>query len=288
MNLFRFIPGYSEHIFDEGREPLLFLFIAFMIAFAACRFYTRMARKHGWGSGNVGGVHVHHVVPGVILMVVCGILGFSPLIDAEIAYEIVAIGFGVGAALTLDEFAMIFHLKDVYWSEEGRMSIDALLMGMALAGLLLVGSAPFGIDDETRQQGATTFFAVVGTNVCFAAITFLKKKPFLGTVAVLVPIVGVVGAIRLAKPGSPWAHWFYEPARGRTDRARARREKKLRRASKRFDEGLLGRFERWFSDLVGGAPSTASGVTSDQLALPLERVETLSGEPSSRELSARS
>ena len=213
MNLFRFIPGYETSIYDEGKEPLLFLFIAFLITFALVRLYTRLARTRGWGSGNVGGVHMHHVVPGVILMT-----------NGEIAYELGALGFGVGAALTLDEFAMIFHLKDVYWTEEGRASIDAMLMGVAASGLLLVVSSPFGIDDENQAEGAIPFFATVAFNVLFAAVTFLKRKPLVGTIAVLIPIVALAGAIRLAKPGSPWAHRFYDPARARSERSRRRRE----------------------------------------------------------------
>ena len=43
--MFRFIPGYESHIYDEGKEPLLFLFLAFIITFALTRLYTRMARK---------------------------------------------------------------------------------------------------------------------------------------------------------------------------------------------------------------------------------------------------
>ncbi len=259
MNLFRFVPGYDTYIYDEGKEPMLFLFVAFLVTFALVRLYTRLARARGWGSGNVGGTHMHHMVPGVILMVVCGILGFSTLTNGEVAYELVAIFFGVGAALTLDEFAMIFHLKDVYWTEAGRTSVDAMLMGVALAGLLLVVSSPFGIDDQDRQDGAAVFFTFIAFNVTFAAITFLKKKPMVGTVAVLIPIVGLVGAIRLAKPGSPWAHWFYDPGRGR-GRFRARRERKLARATRRYERGRLGRFERWFSDLVGGAPHPSHDV----------------------------
>ena len=255
MNLFRFIPGYESFIYEQGKEPLLFLFVAFIIAFALTRLYTRLARSRGWGSGNVGGVHMHHMVPGIVLMVVCGILGFSTLTNGEIAYELVAIGFGVGAALTLDEFAMIFHLKDVYWSEEGRTSMDAMFMGVALAGLLLVVSSPFGIDNETKQDGALTVFLVVFFNLSFAVITFLKKKPLLGTAAIVVPLFGIVPALRYAKPGSPWARWFYAPEKARTSRASSRREFKTYCATWRFTEGWPGRFERWFSDFVGGAPS---------------------------------
>ena len=50
MNLFRWIPGYESAIYDEGKEPLLLLFIAFLVAFALTRLYTRLARTRGWGS----------------------------------------------------------------------------------------------------------------------------------------------------------------------------------------------------------------------------------------------
>ncbi len=255
MNLFRFIPGYEDHIYDNGKEPLLFLFVAFIIAFALTRLYTRLARSRGWGSANVSGVHMHHMVPGVILMVVCGILGFSTLTNGDVAYELVAIGFGVGAALTLDEFAMILHLKDVYWEEEGRTSMNAMFMGVAFAGLLLVVSSPFGVDDDAKQAGALTVFLIVFFNLTFAVISFLKKKPILGTIAIVFPFFSILPAVRYAKPGSPWAHWFYDPARAKTPSARARREFKTYSSTWRFTQGWPGRFERWFSDLVGGAPN---------------------------------
>jgi hypothetical protein len=149
---------------------------------------------------------------------------------------------------------MIFHLKDVYWAEEGRTSIDALLMGVALAGLLLVVSSPFGIDDA-RQDGAAGAFVVIFLNAIGAIITFLKKKPLLGVVSVVVPVFGWVCGIRLAKPGSPWARWFYDPAKAKRPAAIARREFKTYCSNWRFTQGWAGRFERWFSDLVGGAPS---------------------------------
>ncbi|MDQ3874116.1 MAG: hypothetical protein M3322_01000 [Actinomycetota bacterium] len=273
MNLFRWIPGYESAIYDEGKEPLLLLFVAFLVAFALTRLYTRVGRARGWGSGSAGGVHVHHMVPGVILMAVCGIFAFSPFGENSAVFDLVAIGFGVGTALVLDEFAMIFHLRDVYWSEEGRTSIDALLMGLALAGLLLAGSSPFDIEgSDAEASGAAAFFVTIAVNAVLAAITFLKKKPFLGVVAILIPLVGLVGSIRLAKPGSPWARWFYTADRG-TPSARRRRQRKLERSIDRFERGRAARFERWFSDFVGGAPQvtpSSSDVESerDARALP--------------------
>ena len=258
MNVFGWIPGYTDGIYDEGKEPMLLLFITFFITFVLTRLYTRLARVYGWGSASPGGVHMHHMVPGVILMAVCGVLGFSTIYENGVAAGILAMGFGAGTALTLDEFAMIFHVRDVYWTEEGRTSVDATLMGFALAGLLLVGFAPLNVEQESAaSQGEMAFFIALFANAALAAITFLKKKPLFGVVALLIPTVGFFSSIRLAKPGSPWAHWFYNPDRG-SHLTRGRRNRKLERSIARFDYGRLGRFERWFSDVVGGAPTVAA------------------------------
>ena len=85
---------------------------------------------------HIGGVHVHHQVWGILLVLVVGLLTFrfrpeSPWI------EILATLFGVGAALALDEFALWLHLEDVYWSEEGKKSIDAVMIA-AVFGLVLL------------------------------------------------------------------------------------------------------------------------------------------------------
>jgi len=253
MNIFGWIPGYTDGIYDQGKEPMLLLFIGFMVTFVLTRLYTRLARAYGWGSASAGGVHMHHMVPGVILMAVCGTFGFSTIYENGFAAGILAIGFGVGAALTMDEFAMIFHVRDVYWSEEGRTSVDAMLMGVAMSGLLLVGFAPLNAEQaDATSSSELGFFLALAANAALAAITFLKKKPFMGIVALLIPTVGFFTSMRLAKPGSPWAKWFYSP-RG-TARTRARHERKLQRSIARFEYGRLGRFERWFSDIVGGAP----------------------------------
>lgn len=260
MNVFGWIPGYTDGVYESGKEPMLLLFIAFLTTFIATRLYTRLARVYNWGSASAGGVHMHHMVPGVILMAVCGILGFSTINENGVVAGILAIGFGVGTALTLDEFAMIFYLRDVYWTAEGRTSVDAMLMGFALSGLLLVGFAPLDFEGASATSSSElAFFVVLAINASLAAITFLKKKPFMGVLAVLTPVVGLVTAIRLAKPESPWARWFYNPER-KGERRRARQEDKLERAIARFEYGRFGRFERWFSDLVGGAPTVAEQV----------------------------
>ena len=104
MDLFRFIPGYETFVYEAGREPIFVALVAFLICFVITRGYTRMARIRGWGSGNVGGVHLHHVVVGIILALTSGalIIGFEP-VDNIFELLLCAV-FGSGAALVLDEF----------------------------------------------------------------------------------------------------------------------------------------------------------------------------------------
>lgn len=245
MNVFRPIPGYETHIHEGGKEALFLLFLAFLIAFALTRLYTRLARIHGWGSASVGGVHLHHAVPGVVLALVAGLLAFTPSGVVSPAQELLAIAFGVGAALVLDEWALIFHLDDVYWSQEGRSSIDAMIVGTVFAGLLLHTASPFGLDTSEYREHRIAVSALLVLHYLFALVCFFKGKPIVGTVGLLVPFVAFTGAVRLAKPHSPWSRRFYTG-----------HQRKLERAQRRFDSGWQGRLERKVDDLIGGAPST--------------------------------
>lgn len=255
MDILSFIPGYTRHIYDEGKEPTFVLLVAFIITFAIARGYTRAARKFGWGSGSVGGVHLHHIVPGIILVLVAGLISFSRYSDNLVVYNICAIFFGVGAALVLDEFALVFRLKDVYWLAEGRTSVDAVVLGAMLGGLVLLTSSPFESDSDV--DGSDPRFVVwttIAVSLVFAILTFLKGKYFFGLIAIFITPFGIVGTLRLAKPYSPWAHYFYDPVRARSERARRRRQRKLGRAWHRLQTSRLGRFENWFIDLIGGKP----------------------------------
>lgn len=244
LDIFRFIPGYSEHIVGDGKEPVLLLLLAFMITFALTRLYTRLARVYGWGSGSVGGVHLHHMVVGILMLIATAIVAVA-VWPSGIGRDVIAIFFGVGAALVLDEFALSLYLRDVYWSPEGRTSIDATVMGVMLAALLMVGICPFGVDDAHYSRKYA--FVIVIFNVVLAAVTLLKGKLMLGLVAIFIPIVGLVGTLRLGKPQSAWARWFY-----------SHDPKKLARARQRYEvnPGWPERFNIWFTNLIGGAPSS--------------------------------
>jgi hypothetical protein len=244
LDVFRFIPGYSEHIVGDGKEPVLLLLLAFLITFALTRLYTRLARVYGWGSGSVGGVHLHHMVVGILIVIATALVAVA---EWPSGIDIIAIFFGVGAALILDEFALSLYLEDVYWSPEGRTSIDATIMGVMLAALLMVGISPFGVNDAHYSR--TYAFGVVVVNVVLAAITILKGKLMLGLGGIFIPILGLIGAIRLAKPQSAWARLFYRHSPRKLERARERFE---------VNPGWPERFNIWFANLVGGAPSRPS------------------------------
>src|SRR2546421_6232369 len=99
---------------------------AFIVTFAVTRLVVRAIRsgRGPFGNVEVDGLHIHHLVPGIFLLLITGTLEFA-LIPHGTLRLVIAGGFAVGAALTLDEFALWLHLNDVYWSDQGRVSVDA-------------------------------------------------------------------------------------------------------------------------------------------------------------------
>lgn len=244
MNLFPFIPGYETFVYEAGREPIFVALVAFLICFIITRGYTRMARVRGWGSGSVGGVHLHHVVVGIILALSSGalIIGFEPV---ENIYELLLCAvFGSGAALILDEFALVFRLQDVYWSDEGRSSIDAVIIALTVGGLVLLHVIPF--NDKTTDVPHVTATIVLAAHVFLVLVVLLKGKLMTGLFSMFVPFLSVVGALRLAKPHSPWARVFYKPGSRERRRSEARQRKHDQRWNARTKRVL---------DLIGGAPN---------------------------------
>src|SRR5579884_2939683 len=119
------VADYRLRIVVPGREPLFLLLLGLVGSFVFIRFSVRMIRRGvRWWPGNItpGGLHIHHVVFGQVLMLVGGIGSFALRGDAALPREVLAVLFGVGCGLVLDEFALVLHLEDVYWSEEGRKS----------------------------------------------------------------------------------------------------------------------------------------------------------------------
>jgi hypothetical protein len=230
--------------------PFLLLFVSFLLTFVATRAITRLIRAgDGPFRDNVaGGVHIHHAVPGIVLTLVgaytsVGVDGRQPW--AEIAGVLI----GVGSSLTLDEFALILHLQDVYWSPEGQLSVQLVALSLSGMGLVLLGVNPL-----TSGSGLGAGHVVVVTSFVLhmAAILVCVRKGKYSTamLGAFLPPVAWIGAVRLGRPHSRWARKHYDPAR--TARAQSRAD------------GLDARFGRWgldIADLIAGRPSQPNPMT---------------------------
>ncbi|GAA4676798.1 hypothetical protein GCM10023215_06510 [Pseudonocardia yuanmonensis] len=247
---------FTETFVATGRLPLFSFLCAFLVAFLFIRFSVRMIRAQvSWWPGNVtpGGLHIHHVVFGMVMMLVAG-FGLIALAsaDAMVPNVILASLFGIGSALVLDEFALILHLSDVYWSTQGRSSIDAVFVAFTVTGLFLCGLHPLGFNDDFIGVTTGDALEVALTLVFFAlqlllvVITLAKGKLWTGLLGLFLTPLLLVTAIRLARPGSPWARWRYLVRPKKMERA-VHREKRFRvpvvRAKIAVQEAIAGRFD---------------------------------------------
>lgn len=238
----------------SGRLSLLACFAAFVVTFLVTRAITRMIRAgRGPFKNNVSddGVHIHHAVPGVILLVTGAFAAVAT--DNSSVWSVVAgILVGIGTSLVLDEFALILHLDDVYWSAEGRVSVEMVSLAVAYLGLLVLGLRPF---EATTSEGSPAAIVGIVIGVAVAVLWILvcvsKGKYRLALFGTFVPAIALVGAVRLAKPGSRWA-------------ARRYSQKKLERASRRASrrDDRYGSVARAISDVVAGTPAKEASATA--------------------------
>jgi hypothetical protein len=229
---------------SSPRGPALIALTSFLVSFACIRTSARLSRspRVGWWPGSVrtgSGVHIHHLVWGISLLLISGFVGYATEFTAPWMH-ITAVGFGVGAGLTLDEFALWLHLEDVYWAQEGRTSLDAMILATVFAIVVALGVRPVGLSNPGNTLASIGAVVIL---VLLSGITFMKGRFVLGIVALNLPLVGVYTAIRLATPDSPWARWRY-------------RGEKLERSRRRFrpDRPSARRRERLL-DVIGGVPS---------------------------------
>ncbi|MEU3253971.1 hypothetical protein [Streptomyces sp. NPDC006997] len=238
-----------RNIVEPGKLPLLLALTAFVLTFLVTRLITRLIRAGKGPFGNVStesGLHIHHVVPGVVLTVIGG-FGAVAAGRQGVGGAVTAVVFGIGAGLVLDEFALILHLDDVYWTEAGRQSVEAVVLTAALVGLVLAGFSPFGVDglteDELDNRGSV--IATIATNFLFSLVALVKGKTRVAVFGAIVPVVALVGAVRLARPGSYWARRCY----ARRPRARDRAARRAARHDRRWS-GPRRAFQNW----IGGTP----------------------------------
>lgn len=239
MELRALAAGSDVHIdlvHDSGRTALLFILVAFVATFVVTRLVVRLIRsgRGPFGNVSVDGLHIHHLVPGIFLMLGASSAEFV-LSPHGLVRDVLAAVFGVGAALTMDEFALWLHLDDVYWSQEGRKSVDAVVFVAGVGVLGLVASNPLA---RTPGEGTAFFVAFLLLNLGFALAAVLKGRLLLGAGGLFVPFLALVPALRLARPGSVWFRAFY-PA-GSPKQARALRRARRRGGWERVKGALSG------------------------------------------------
>jgi hypothetical protein len=133
------LPSDIRHAFredlDAGQRAALLSWLAFTATFGAVRGITYSIKdgKGPFGNLSVGGEHLHHYMWGIGL--VSGVGGVAVHgEDAQRRHPLVALSYGAGLALIVDEFALLLDLKDVYWAKQGRISVDLGVGGSSLAG----------------------------------------------------------------------------------------------------------------------------------------------------------
>jgi hypothetical protein len=245
---------WQNEVVDGYKGPLLLSFVAFVVTFVATRTITRLIRAGKGPFHNVssGGVHMHHSTPGVLLLILGGFtaVGSPPL---SVWTYLAGVLVGIGASLVLDEFAMIFRLQDVYWSQEGQLSVNVVTLSAACVGLAAVGMSPVKLHDLPGNVAVIRIGAVVWLlfHLLLVAITALKGKYPTALIGLFVSPVTWPAAIRLARPTSPWARRCYSP-------------EKLAHAQRRaaeFDHRWSPVRRHW-DDFIGGTPTVAAPPSS--------------------------
>lgn len=120
----------------QERLSQMLILLSFLITFILTRIITHLQKLAILPNQN-GELHIHHLVPGIILLIISGYCGIA-YAKEKFVEKYMAILFGIGAALTLDEFGLWLYLRDVYWEREGRISIDAIIIGIVLLLMAIV------------------------------------------------------------------------------------------------------------------------------------------------------
>jgi hypothetical protein len=141
---------YHQHIRQTCRERLFVAAIGFYFSFAVVRVLTHLIRagRGPFRDVSMGGRHIHHLVWGILLLLLVGYswllqIGTGEARGSRWAGRAMSFLYGLGAALTLDEFALWLNLRDVYWDREGRASIDAVLLFGSLLAICIWGGRFF-------------------------------------------------------------------------------------------------------------------------------------------------
>ena len=197
--------AYDHRIQAPGKELHFLILIAFVCSFGFIRTSAHMIRAQvSWWPGNVetkGGMHIHHLVWGILLLLATGYAGIATDLGSP-WLELIAIGFGIGMGLTMDEFALWLNLQDVYWTDKGRQSIDAVVVTTALLVIAVLG-LEFWIavwDAVLVLAGMNDGHAWVAVpvqllGIALAVVCFRRGRKLTGIVGLFIPLVALLGAV---------------------------------------------------------------------------------------------
>jgi hypothetical protein len=196
--------AYDHHIQAPGKELHFLILIAFVLSFGFIRTSAHMIRAQvSWWPGNVqtkGGTHVHHLVWGILLLLSMGYVGIASDLGTP-WLEMVAVLFGIGMGLTMDEFALWLNLQDVYWQEKGRQSIDAVMVTTTLLVITLLG-LQFWIDVWDAVLVLTGFdrgnawvaIPIQLIGIALAIVCFRRGRKLAGLFGLFIPAIALIGA----------------------------------------------------------------------------------------------
>jgi hypothetical protein len=250
------VSWWHRDVLAAGKLPLMLCFLAFVLTFVLTRTITRLIRDGRGPFRNQvtsGGTHIHHSIPGLILLIIGAFTGIGGP-DSLGWRSFAALAVGIGTSLVLDEFALILHLQDVYWSGDGQISVEAVSLAAACLGLALVGFSPFGVQHvdsiELSLRLSATLLLLIDAAL---AVTCISKGKYRSALfGLFLPPIAIFGALRLARPSSIWARHRYHG-------------KRLERAQRRaaaFDRRWTPVQTDW-EDFIGGKPSKRNPAPAD-------------------------
>ncbi|HUB98423.1 MAG TPA: hypothetical protein VMS11_01210 [Solirubrobacterales bacterium] len=246
-----FVSNFWVNLEDHHEQAVFLVLVGLVGSFAFIRMSTRIIRSEAisWWPGNIeseGGVHVHHLVFGIVTMMIAGTLGF--IADGRHPWtEICALLFGIGLGLTIDEFALWVHLEDVYWEREGRSSVDATVIAASLMFLVVLGVTPIAFDSSSPAQIVSSIVAIL-LLILVVAISLAKGRILHGILGIFLSPLALYATCRIGKPDSIWGKRRYGE----------RNPKKQAKAEQRFrPDRRTERFKERFRDLIGGKPTEA-------------------------------
>ena len=138
--IFRILSGIYLRLKNSKRLSQILVLVSFLATFLIARAAAGNNMRFIVNTQD-GPLHIHHLVTGITLLLLSGFIGIAFHSRFKLR-NFMAVLFGIGAALTIDEFALWLYLDDVYWEKEGRYSIDAIIVvTLSLTITFILGEA---------------------------------------------------------------------------------------------------------------------------------------------------